>query len=829
MADPTKYQPGYSYTAFEASNPTTPKPGAQLDNDYANIALSISQSVDAIEDVRRSDGALNNGIVTKDSLAQDALALIAGGGTPRGAWVANTAYAIKDLVSEGGVTYICPLAHTSSTNFATDLAAGDWMIFSVGADSGDMPYFEYFSGTGASQTITLGQSFGTSDLAIEVYAKNSTTANFERVDPANYTLNGNQLSGTFPSGSRTVLVFAPSTAVAAAVNTATTSATTATTEATTATTAATSASASATAAASSAALAAASAVVVVSTMAALKALSLATLQNSARIDLLGYYAANDGGGGQFYWNSGDTRADDTGCIIQPTVVSSGPGRVNRLFGNRTPYLHSSWYGVKADNSTDNMTALQTLVNAASTLGALGVYIDPCPGSSINFSNSITLANGLVVQGAGRDISNLKCTAVGLTTFAFKLLQPIGGAYVNGPRVYDLSLTCQSGIQLNSIAGGFTDDNTSQGAMGGPHVMRCGLYCVSNNTPGPIGVQISKCTEALVENCVMTGFATMVDFEGCENSRIRDNRMDGATSQFILANYQNTFGNNLVIDGNFMAEMVTGGNAFIVSSQKTVTITNNWMEGAGTYTAIIWLKQTQNGMAVIENNWGSFGTNFASCFFKVDDTTDGTGAGVGTGYITIEFNNNANGGLIGANGEASFNSGAGISYFTSAAAIRRKIIHQGNQNNWAEVGFPMNSRDSSIDSFPFMPWGIACFSPNDDGLNSGGYGPQVKCKQGAFALALTGSTNYLDFGNTDKTAPTGNINLFVLASSASSGVLSAAVTDAGSVVGSFTNVTLTPAPKWYSIVTEVATTTRAGCRLYGNSSDILVYAAALTDS
>ncbi|MBS0323577.1 MAG: hypothetical protein JSR19_06965 [Proteobacteria bacterium] len=45
-------------------------------------------------------------------------------GSP-GAWVTTHAYAVGDLVSNGGTNYYCKTAHTSGT-FATDLAAGKW-------------------------------------------------------------------------------------------------------------------------------------------------------------------------------------------------------------------------------------------------------------------------------------------------------------------------------------------------------------------------------------------------------------------------------------------------------------------------------------------------------------------------------------------------------------------------------------------------------------------------------------------------------------------------------------------------------------------------------
>lgn len=44
-----------------------------------------------------------------------------------GAWVTSTAYQLQDIVTSGGSSYVCVVAHTSGT-FATDLAAGKWEL-----------------------------------------------------------------------------------------------------------------------------------------------------------------------------------------------------------------------------------------------------------------------------------------------------------------------------------------------------------------------------------------------------------------------------------------------------------------------------------------------------------------------------------------------------------------------------------------------------------------------------------------------------------------------------------------------------------------------------
>lgn len=133
MADPTKFVPGFDYSDFEQSNPTLPKPGGQLDNDFANIKQTTDQTIDALKQIRRSDGALKNGIVTADSLSPG---LIIGIETPQ-AWQTGTQYAPPDAVFiSSGVNqgiYRATILHTSTT-FAADLAAGKWeLIFNLAA------------------------------------------------------------------------------------------------------------------------------------------------------------------------------------------------------------------------------------------------------------------------------------------------------------------------------------------------------------------------------------------------------------------------------------------------------------------------------------------------------------------------------------------------------------------------------------------------------------------------------------------------------------------------------------------------------------------------
>lgn len=114
-------------------------------------AVTIKQLDDAALDVLHiSDVATSTGATSTDRLgnvkrtvkgAVDSIAAF----NSRGAWVTGTAYALKDLVSNGGTWYACVVAHTSSASFATDTAS-KWRIHQ-GMVAGDL------SGTSGASLI----------------------------------------------------------------------------------------------------------------------------------------------------------------------------------------------------------------------------------------------------------------------------------------------------------------------------------------------------------------------------------------------------------------------------------------------------------------------------------------------------------------------------------------------------------------------------------------------------------------------------------------------------------------------------------------------------
>ena len=121
MAAPTPYSLSYDFTAFQAGSPTTPLPADKLEIEYNNLSTTTDEIIANLGLIQRSDGALTNEIVTRESLASDVVL----GVTSPTPWVTATAYVLNDSVTYDNKWYICLVAHTSGT-FATDLGNSYW-------------------------------------------------------------------------------------------------------------------------------------------------------------------------------------------------------------------------------------------------------------------------------------------------------------------------------------------------------------------------------------------------------------------------------------------------------------------------------------------------------------------------------------------------------------------------------------------------------------------------------------------------------------------------------------------------------------------------------
>jgi hypothetical protein len=139
MSQPPPYTRSFSYTNFGENYPTAQPPGVSTDAEFDAVATTLSAVRANLAKLQRDDGALLNKIVTLDSLSDAALLTLGAGSTwvPRGAWVIATAYAARDVVTNGTGTYVAPAAHTAGSSFSADLALGRWI--KINDDAGSTP------------------------------------------------------------------------------------------------------------------------------------------------------------------------------------------------------------------------------------------------------------------------------------------------------------------------------------------------------------------------------------------------------------------------------------------------------------------------------------------------------------------------------------------------------------------------------------------------------------------------------------------------------------------------------------------------------------------
>jgi hypothetical protein len=124
VSQPAPYNRSFSFTNFQASQPSAPIPGSQVDLELGNVKKTFDGVLSNLALIQRDDGALANGSVTFDTLSP---ALQTAGLAQALPWVTGKLYSVSASVTHGSAFYRCLVAHTSGA-FATDLAAGNWVL-----------------------------------------------------------------------------------------------------------------------------------------------------------------------------------------------------------------------------------------------------------------------------------------------------------------------------------------------------------------------------------------------------------------------------------------------------------------------------------------------------------------------------------------------------------------------------------------------------------------------------------------------------------------------------------------------------------------------------
>ena len=134
-------------------------------------------------------------------------------------------------------------------------------------------------------------------------------------------------------------------------------------------------------------------------------------QNGEFVNTIGYYAAGDGGGNSFYWDSTSTATHNSGTVIKPTAVS-GAGRWLAVNSVEVNPIQFGCYGDGVANDTIAMKAM--LSCGASIFDFLDKPYKIATTNSANFSEFTSKAK-LTIKGEGALLTDTTThTSSGLT-------------------------------------------------------------------------------------------------------------------------------------------------------------------------------------------------------------------------------------------------------------------------------------------------------------------------------------------------------------------------------------------------------------------------------
>jgi hypothetical protein len=223
MAQPTGFTRQFNFNDFQTTSPSTPLPGVQLDNELNATKTNLDGLNANIAKIQRDDGLLANQSVHKNSFDVDALALIGlSGYTVSGDWAASNSYTAGTLVNFNDATYLATVAHTSASAFATDQAAGKWILLANAAISTTGASVDKFEGNGTQTAFTLSLSYS-SNTDMLVFVNGAL-----RNPGDDYNVSGTTLTfSTAPSapsvsGNENVIIWGANVATQAAITAANT-------------------------------------------------------------------------------------------------------------------------------------------------------------------------------------------------------------------------------------------------------------------------------------------------------------------------------------------------------------------------------------------------------------------------------------------------------------------------------------------------------------------------------------------------------------------------------------------------------------------------------
>lgn len=234
----------------------------------------------------------------------------------------------------------------------------------------------------------------------------------------------------------------------------------------------------------------------VTTIALLRSYTVSpTIPNGAVVQVAGYYAPNDGGGGVYVWNSTSTAADNGGTVIQATGVATG-----RWLLQGNPNVRT--FGAKGDGVADDHVAIEaanawSIANGVSLVFPSGTYL-----FRANYSFTTTGPLKWIGAGANQNGSPGTVILVDVDGIAFTVSSYVGfGTDARRPFVLeDIAFVQNDPSTHTNSTFLYVVNGTTFGACVEAH------RCYFNNFTN-CGVQVIRGSQCVFNGCFFSGVST----------------------------------------------------------------------------------------------------------------------------------------------------------------------------------------------------------------------------------------------------------------------------------------------------------------------------------
>lgn len=286
----------------------------------------------------------------------------------------------------------------------------------------------------------------------------------------------------------------------------------------------------------------------------------------------GYYAAGDGGAGEYWYDSTDTTSTDNGGSV---IVATDGARWKLIHSSR---IHVKQFGARGSGAGDSYAAITAALTYAATVSGLGLIID-LGGDYYSYSQTLAIPSCISLVGEGKRSAILNYTgtssAISLTSVTYSKLKGFRIGLPNSASAVGINIVSSASgdtrwctIEDVEIAG----PSLISGQIGFNAAVGGGQFITDNKFDFSIfqvdkPVQLSG-TEGNVYNISINGWgtsATPIGINTTTFAEIMDMRIAGAPVTGFKA-YTNGGANNLV---RLVVDCGSSGTAIDISGINNV--------------------------------------------------------------------------------------------------------------------------------------------------------------------------------------------------------------------------------------------------------------------